>query len=409
MKISKKHYYIAVTCVLASLFLLSCSSSTKIPAKGEFFGITVETTVDSEFARYYLETYLQDKGRDQALFARIDLLHKQTASLPNREVLKRISQEFSVDFASLFFASELLSNECNLELNQSFSHYLANDIEVETDISSYLLLFVPGWDYAENGPHTGADFAQPRILAQDFGIENYLVEIPPTGSVSENAAYLAAEIRRHGRSGKKILIAGASSAGPAIHLALGEKLRPEELRTVKAWLNLGGILQGSPLIDFLQRKPQRWLFNFVMWFKGWDDEAISSMGVVPSRERFERLRVNADIFTLNYIGIPLSGQLSKYSWDKYPLLKADGPNDGLTLVADVVAPNSFTVVALGSDHFFAEDPRINEKTVALMKLIITYLENDITSECSPPMLRSLRSLRVGDGPLWVSRQDRVFA
>ena len=89
-----------------------------------------------------------------------------------------------------------------------------------------------------------------------------------------------------------------------------------------------------------------------------------------------------NILAINYMGIPLSGQLSQYSIDKYPLLRTDGPNDGLTLLTDVVAPNSLTIVALGSDHFFAEDPRINEKTVALMKLIITYLEKDLTRDCS---------------------------
>ena len=74
------------------------------------------------------------------------------------------------------------------------------------------------------------------------------------------------------------------------------------------------------------------------------------------------------------MGLPLSGQLSKYSKDKYPLLASKGPNDGLTLLRDVIAPNSLTIIALGSDHFFAEDPKINAKTIALTILVISYLE-----------------------------------
>jgi polyferredoxin len=50
------------------------------------------------------------------------------------------------------------------------------------------------------------------------------------------------------------------------------------------------------------------------------------------------------------------------------------PNDGLTLLRDVIAPNSLTIIALGSDHFFAEDPKINAKTIALTILVISYLE-----------------------------------
>jgi len=246
-----------------------------------------------------------------------------------------------------------------------------------------LVLFVPGWDYVENGHLTGADFAQPRKLVSRFGIENHLVELPPTGSVEQNAEVLAAEIVGRGRSGKQILIAGASSAGPAIHLALGELLGKKELSSIKAWLNLGGILQGSPLVDHLQSRPQRWLFNLVVWFKNWNKDSILSMGTGPSRSRFQRLHVDADIFVVNYLGVPLSGQLSQYSKDKYPLLKSDGPNDGLTLLTDVIAPNSLTIVALGNDHFFAEDPRIEEKTVALMKVMLTYLENPSDNALHP--------------------------
>lgn len=343
----------------------------------------MQTTVDSDIARYYLERYLQGKRENKALDEKISALYgRHEKSTPSREELKEISQEFSVDFASLFFADRLLTDECNKKLNQSFAHHIRKETAVDTSVvSSYLLLFVPGWDYAENGQLTGADFAQPRALATEFGFENYLVALPPTGSVEESADVLAADIARYHRSGKKILLAGASSAGPVIHLALGEVIEKTKQGSIKAWLNLGGILQGSPLLDYLEGWPLRWLFNLVAWFKAWDKEAIQSMGTRQSRERFSRLRVDPDILVVNYIGIPLSGQLSQYAIDKYPVLKSEGPNDGLTLLTDAIAPGSLTVVALGNDHFFAEDPQINEKTVALMKLIITYAEKDKSMRC----------------------------
>ncbi|MGH7962120.1 MAG: hypothetical protein ACRERD_09900, partial [Candidatus Binatia bacterium] len=287
----------------------------------------METTVDSEIARYYLESYLQGKNENRDMAERISALYGQyRKSIPSREELKGISQAFSVDFASLFLADRLLNNECNKKLNQSFAHHLKNATTVDTSVaSSYSVLFVPGWDYAENGHLTGADFAKPRELATEFGVEHYLVTLPPTGSVEECAEMLAGEIARHNRSGKKILLAGASSAGPAIHLALGELLDIKELGSIKAWLNLGGILQGSPLIDYLEGRPQRWLFNLIVWFKGWDKEAVLSMGTNPSRKRFSRLQIDSDILVINYMGIPLSGQLSQYSRDKYPLLRSEGP------------------------------------------------------------------------------------
>jgi len=344
----------------------------------------VETTVDSEIARYYLEIYLQGKNENRDMDEKISALYSSHGkSVPSREELKEISQAFSVDFAALFLADRLLNNRCNKDLNQLFEFYLNNDTAVDTSISSsYQILFVPGWHYVENGHLTGADFAKPRELATNLGFENYLVALPPTGAVEEGANVLAAEITRRNRSGKKILLAGSSSAGPVIHLALGELLDQKELSSVKAWLNLGGILRGTPFIDYFEGRPQRWLFNLYIWFKGLDKQAILGMGTAPSRRRFSRLQLDSEIVVINYMGIPLSGQLSQYSGTGYRMLSSDGPNDGLALLTDAIAPGSLTVVALGSDHFLAEDPEIDKKTVALMKLIVTYSNKAMTIGCT---------------------------
>lgn len=372
-------------CIAACLQLAACGGTPKIPVAGEMFGQHIETTVDSDKARYYVESYLSGKHQDVALSSEMDALHRAyERSIPSREDLRAISQEFSVDLAALFFAHRLLADECNATLNQAFATHLNTDVTIAAGIvSSYVVLFVPGWDYAANGHATGADFARPRELASEFGLENHLVELPPTGSVEQNANVLASMIAKHNASGKKLILAAASSAGPAVHLALGELLGDSERRSVKAWLNLGGILQGSPLVDFVEARP--WLFNPIVWFMGWDKDAIRSMATKQSRERFSRLPTSAGILVVNYLGVPLSGQLSRHSRDKYPLLRSDGPNDGLTLLADVIAPDGLTIVAMGSDHFFAEDPRINEKTVALMKLMLTQLESDtprVSGRCS---------------------------
>ena len=61
-----------------------------------------------------------------------------------------------------------------------------------------------------------------------------------------------------------------------------------------------------------------------------------------SRSRFARLDTGSGILVVNYLGVPLSGQLSRFSRDQYPILSSDGPNDGLTMLADAIALNSLT-------------------------------------------------------------------
>lgn len=385
----------SLACLLACLALGACSFIPRIPATGEFFGQRVATTVDADVARYYLESYSQGRHENREIDEKISALYRSHGNfVPSREELKDISVAFSVDFAALFFTDRLLANACNRALNQLFARYLGSGTSVDADTAaSYQILFVPGWDYVSNGGLTGADFAKPRELATRAGFENHLVRLLPTGSVEAGASVLAAEIARHRLAGKKILLVGTSSAGPAIHLALGELLEEQDLGAVKVWLNLGGILRGTPLVDYFEEQPQRWLLDFYAWAKGWDRQAIPSMGTAPSRQRFSRLHLDSGIVVINYVGIPLSGQLSRFSGMGYRMLRSDGPNDGLVLLTDVIAPDSLTVVALGSDHFFAEDPEIDRKTVALMTLLVTYTDKAMTPACNEkgdPALQRVR-------------------
>lgn len=382
MRYSTRLPRLTLACGLA-LVLGACSSIPRIPASGEFAGHRVATTVDAEVARYYLEDYSQGRRENREMDARIAAIYRSHEALPSRDELKAISVALSVDFAALFFADRLLQDSCNQTLNRLFARFLAQDTRVDSAIAAaYQILFVPGWDYVSSGGLTGSDFATPRELATRAGFENHLVRLPPTGSVEAGAMMVAAEISRLRRSGKKILLAGTSSAGPAIHLALGELLDERERSAVKVWLNLGGILRGTPLVDYFETLPQRVMLDFYAWAKGWDRQAIPSMGTVASRKRFSRLQLSSDLVVINYVGIPLSGQLSQYGGTGYRMLRPDGPNDGLVLVSDVIAPDSLSVVALGSDHFFAEDPQIDRKTLALIRLVVAYANREAAVACA---------------------------
>jgi hypothetical protein len=368
--------------ILLLLFLGSsgCSSLPKYPVHSQLLGETINTTVDSDFARYYLDTYLQGKRLKPEYDQQIDKIYKtQGNSLPTRDELKKISTDYSVDFASLFFSDKLMQQEKNIQAQKIFFKYLTTDkshlYSTLAHFSSYRVLFVPGWNYIDNGYLTGSDLALPRQLISDLGVENHLVLTPSNGSVEASAKAISAAILKYSKLNKKIILVGASAAGPAIHLTLGEMLSKKSLSSVVAWINLGGILQGSPLVDYFEQWPQKALMNMVLWYKGWEHDDVLSMSVKNSRKRFKRLQLAPDLIVFNYLALSLSGNLSHLSTSKYPLIKSEGPNDGLTLLTDVIAPDSYTLISVNSDHYFGEDPQINDKTVAVLKTVIHYLEN----------------------------------
>ena len=109
-------------------------------------------------------------------------------------------------------------------------------------------------------------------------------------------------------------------------------------------------------------------------YYGWDNDEIMTMSAAQSRERTKSLSVPQHIVVINYMGLSLTGSLSSLSIYKYPLIADQGPNDGLTPLVDIIAPNSLTLVATGSDHYFGEDPQISLKTIAMVKTILDLVQ-----------------------------------
>lgn len=366
---------------LAVFFLIwsvtGCSKPLpEIAVNSEFAGQRLKTYVDSEIAKYYLENYLKNLKTQKNYDAQIDQLYKQyTFKLPSRENLQVISNAFSVDFAALFFADKLLSIQQNKLAQELFTLKLREIKQKEKQVfnKNYLLLFVPGWDYQDSAQITGADFAVAREQVGLLGLENYLIHIPSNGGVEGNARYISKAVEAFSHKDKPIILIGASSANPAIHLALSELLNNRQQQTVKAWINVGGILQGSPIVDYYLQPPLGWFLGLYCDYRGWKKQELMSMSMQQRRQKFESLKLPEHLLIFNYMGLPMSGQVSYLAKERYLMLKEQGPNDGLTFLTDMIAPNSITIIAPGSDHFFAQDPEIHLKTIALTQLVIQYL------------------------------------
>ena len=108
----------------ASLFtVLLVSACAGLPVRGQIGMQTIDTRVDSEAARYYVENYLTGKRVDDALDWRIDHVHQSVNSdLPDRRELKRLSDEFSVDFAALYLADQITHVPVNRRFRIAFDH-----------------------------------------------------------------------------------------------------------------------------------------------------------------------------------------------------------------------------------------------------------------------------------------------
>jgi hypothetical protein len=366
--------------VTLCLFKVADVEARPHPVIATVAGIEINTTVDSDFAR----EVLGDSVAPPSVAATSGLLDRLACNsdndLPTTAELQSITEEFSTDTATALLAQCLYAVPKIRRSQQLFLSELAQyqngdpaqQAYLKKRKEDYVILLVPGWGYLSHGEVTGANLRIPRTIISDLGFENHLVAIDEGGSVESTAATLVSAVKKHLATDKKIILVSASSGGPAVALALNNpEIASQPL--LLGWLNICGVLNGTPVIDALMPWPKSLLLHVAALFEGWRYEDMLSLSQKRSRARYSRFVAPAQLTIVNYIGIPFSGQLNDKGMGFYSLLAAQGPNDGLTLITEALAPGH-TIMAIGSDHFINEDPQINSKTAALVPVLLKLIE-----------------------------------
>jgi hypothetical protein len=351
--------------------LLPLSGCAGLSVYGTVGGQTIKTRVDSEVARYYVGSYLAGERSDAVLDERIDHVYQSSnGNLPDRDELKHLSDEFSVDFAALYFADQIARVPANQRFRRDFeqAYDYARKAFPEGRVSlpaAYEVLVVPLYLYKRRFA-VGADLSGPRQALEKAGLTTHFVETDDDGAVEANADVVVDAIRARAQSGRRLLILSASKSGPEVALAL-TKLAPSEIPHVAAWINTVGSLQGTPLADQL-------LFPEIRIITGAIDPAgRESLTTVRSRQRFDSFRVPENVLVVNYFGIPVSGSISLMLRRTFFPLRKYGPNDGVLLLPDMIFPGGVTLTELNDDHLMRGKP-VAIAAVALAITVIRWLE-----------------------------------
>lgn len=353
------------------------------PVTGTLAGMAVNTTVDSAIAQHIINNDLQHLSDAELIDISTRLSCSSTHELPDAQILQQLTRDYSTDTATALLIECLASIPDIHQSQQLFLSELKQQRDgnpkqatfVSGKVNQYLILFVPGWGYQSNGHETGSDLRVPREIITKLGFESHLLPIEENGSVEGNATSLIATLDQYllkGKRGKKIILVSASSGGPTVALALSDPGFANNPQIV-GWLNICGVLRGSPVIDHFLSWPKSWMLRVVAFFKGWKFQNLKSLSRTRGRARYDKFTPPSQLTVLNYIGIPFSGQMSRFGQRFYTLLKDLGPNDGLTLITDALAPG-YTVMAVGSDHFVREDPDIDTKTAVLLPFLLKLIE-----------------------------------
>jgi hypothetical protein len=359
------------------------ASYLQFPAHGYLADEPISTTVDSELARYYLENAPSQTVPNSELDKRVADIQRRFKARPlDWLALREISQETSPDFATLFFIKQSLSHEVSAKFQKAYLQEVdrihsvtqhRNRAALARDgLRRYKLLFIPGFHYLSD-QSSGADFYNQRQLFRQLGLQVELAATQEDGTIEENATIIAGLVRAESKSNAQLILVSASKGGPETALALGKMLEPSETIFVRAWLSVGGLIQGTFLADHVMGWPKSWLARMILSYSGIDPRSLPGMTTVASRERMKEIRLPRHIFLLQFVGAPLSGDIADDVRHRYTELRKYGPNDGLTLLADELLPNGVAVIEPRLDHFY-RDPEIDLKSLALANIVADELE-----------------------------------
>ncbi|MBI2515590.1 MAG: hypothetical protein HYV95_01625 [Opitutae bacterium] len=261
--------------------------------------------------------------------------------------------------------ARLRADPANLRCEQAFASELDSPSQVQPP-AGLVVVLVPGFGYRSLAGN-GADLARPAQALREMGLQVETAPLREASPVEENATLLTEYLRQH--PARQLWLVSASSGGPTAAEAISRLTARGEAGRIICWVNIGGLLHGTPLADHALRWPVSWLARSLFFVRGWKFATIASLTTARSRTRAAAWQHPESLQALNLVGIPQPDEVSARARDGYRKLRDLGPNDGLTLIEDALAKNAPTLVMTGCDHFLLA-PDIGRRTQAIARLLL---------------------------------------
>lgn len=346
----------------------------------ELAGEVITTMVDSHLAEYYLEHYARGERINPEFDAVIRDVEEQfgTTEVSNG-FLQSLTDVYSTDFVALMLWRHLEGQPKNRIAEEIFDEEFTRILSPPPSTTNgahshekeFLFVFAPGWMYQWK-PESGAAFIGPRQALVEAGMRTRLLATDENGTIEANAKKIVEDLSHILDREENVVVVSVSKAGPEMALALTMLNGSDQAHKIKAWMNIGGALRGSPLAEIALGWPMRW---FIKYFAigGASLDGVRSLTTAALAEQADNFSPPDHMVVANLIGIPMSGDVTSLAKYGYLHLRGKGPNDGATLIMDEIPPNSYSIVELGLDHFF-RDPQIGIKAVALARTVMRLSE-----------------------------------
>jgi hypothetical protein len=230
------------------------------------------------------------------------------------------------------------------------------------------VIIVPGAFYREN-PRSGADGRILREQAERLGCPTGIIPIASRGSLKQNARIICDWLLQ--QQEKPVILASLSKGGADVKMALAELDAADAFKNVAAWVNLCGILNGTPMAEWLlSRNPAALLNRLYYTLRGQGLGFLRDLGYGPGRPLDFELQLPQHVRMITIAGFPLREHLTTALARRcHRRLTNLGPNDGSLILSDMCALPGLLYPIWGADHYLRPQTDVNKLVLAVLQYL----------------------------------------
>jgi hypothetical protein len=232
------------------------------------------------------------------------------------------------------------------------------------------IVIVPGAFHCRY-PQSGADGRFVREAAEQLGCDAHIIPLPDFSSVRENARQINEWLAANTQAESPVLLVSLSKGGSDVKLAMSLPDAPAAFSSVAAWVNLSGILNGTPLAAWLFSNGlrSRWT-RFLLRCRGYDLEIVRELDRRTGGLLDAPLPLPPHMRAMHVVGFPLRAHATnRLARRNHRRLAPFGPNDGAgILLADACVWPGYLYPVWAADHYLRPvGGDMNQIAVALLR------------------------------------------
>jgi hypothetical protein len=360
---AKKNYYLKFAVFLVSIITTNiCAAQKDLQVEGTLFGRPFLTQVDHKLAA----TMLTNR-QDSSVVNLFD--HYRNTELCD-ELLKDITKNYSLHVASLFLVERLYKQERNKLLQDYYLSTIDTLFIQDADqqlsfLKDFYIVFVPAFNYESNA----GNFWEQRVLLDSAKISNEIIKTQQWGLVEENAELIANKLQEISKLHRNIIVISVSKGSLETALALEKISNLDVLRSLKAWINVSGILNGSPAADYWSIPKKKVWLKCGLFFAGKRKvpltQLLNDLSYKQRKQNEKSWAIPKSIYTISFITAKLSEKKDR------SLLVI--PGDGYSPFLDEIVKDGDVVVEMNADHTF-KGVNLNIRMAALLHYIVNNIQ-----------------------------------